>query len=109
MWVIGVAGLAGSITALYNFHLNMMENIKEFVHKESAPIAHKVALREIKATVDSIYSVRENTIHVGLRYDPEAKKVRYTHTNGAMYRAFYDSAQDKWYFINDNNIPEWCK
>lgn len=109
MWVIGAAAVVGSATALYEFHLKTMDNIKKFVHEESAPIAKEEAKKAIKFTVDSIYSTRDNSRSVGLRIDYLTKKVFYIHTNGNKYRAFLDTAQDAYYFINDDNQNEWCK
>jgi hypothetical protein len=109
MWVIGLASVIGAGTAVYEFHIKTMENIKKFVHEESAPIAKEEAEKAIKATVDSIYSTTSKTIHVGLRYDPETGKVIYIHTNGKEYRAFLDMSNLDYYFINDNNESEWCK
>jgi hypothetical protein len=109
IWLTSAGALIGSGIGLYEGFMYITESMDQTAKEKIEQFTLPVVQREIAFTVDSIFASRDNSFHVGLRVDPESKKVFYIHTNGIHYRAFFDSSHDKYYFINENNQTEWCK
>jgi hypothetical protein len=109
VWAITVVTIAGGITGIYEAFIlikkSMNETGKKIIQEHTIPVVKA----EIKATVDSIFKHRTKSKSVGIRYVPEEDKLIYIHTNGKTYRPFLDVQEDAYYFINDDDEPEWCK
>ncbi len=69
-----------------------MDSVQKF-QKETMPLIRKI----------------KNEIDVGIKVNKNNGRMMYLHTNGHPYRAFKDSASGAYFFINDDDVVEYCK
>lgn len=133
-----IVGLIGGITGFYEAYVKIKDSMNETAREKIENYTIPVVKSEIKKTVDSIFSSQKVSFRdelakelnierdqvskfisewyasqdglyvVGLYYDKTYKKLFYIHTNGKEYRPFKDTS-GYYYFINDNDKPEYCK
>lgn len=87
-----------------------------FIKKEDLP---EVWVRDHVIVNDSIEKFRKNFLpmlieekkyhDVGLKVNKLTAKIMYLHTDGEVYRAFQDANTGLYYFINKDEVMEYCK
>lgn len=108
IWITSFAGIIASIYGLYEGYSAISKNIDKVVKDKILHYSKPLVNQRIKQTVDSIMSSnKSNIIKIGLFHD--GKKLWYRHTNLEVYRPIYDDLDQRYYFINNNSIAEWCK
>ncbi len=109
IWITTGSAIIGSLFAIYEAFTYIKDSMDETAKEKIEFWTLPVVKSEIKATLDSIYKNRKYSKSIGLRFFPDENKLKYIHTNGKEYRPFLDQQQDLYYFINEENIEEWCK
>jgi hypothetical protein len=109
IYITSIAGILASIYGVYEGYSAISHNIDEIVKDKVQHYSKPLINKRIKFTVDSMVSKRSNKIRIGLFIDMNDGRLKYKHTNQHVYRPFLDEQQDDYYFINDDNLSEWCK
>ena len=134
-----IATIVGGIIATYEGYIKLSESMNETAKKKLEHYTLPIVKKEIKTTVDSIFTSRQvsfrstlasefeikeedvakfiadwykseaASIRIGLYVNRETKKLYYIHTDGKEYRCFLDNQSDSYYFINDRDESEWCR